>query len=409
MFASFSDCLGAFWILAGREVEAAGLANLALHDQRQALAWIQENMFPFRGDPSRVTIMENLLARLRTAIAKSGGPLSTLMTIRTASERESDFDMVLQETGCANSTHSLACLRKVPAEVLRQAGQRLPISMAVDGDMVRHSGTQLRQGCFVRVPLLIGTTRNEGTSFVQQTAQGPINIEEDFIKVVGGSLGKMAVPKETIQRWAELYQLEVDTPSEGGLGTVLPNPSTEYGSQYGKPTLWMGDVLFTAGRRHSSQAWADHQVPSYSYLFHTVPATIDPQTLGAAHFQEMPYVFGNTEGVGWAGDPFPSDPVQRQRHYALADIMSQMWISFAVTRSPNFHRGMSSPTKLTIKHLEVALQPKLTLTIVPDFNITWPMYQEGNKQNMVFSVSLGSHLQPDTWRIEALDMISQYF
>ncbi|KAF4463440.1 Lipase 2 [Fusarium albosuccineum] len=212
------------------------------------------------------------------AIAQSGGPLSTLLTIRTASERESDFDMVLQETGCANSTDSLACLRKVPAEVLRQAGQRLPISMAVDGDMVRHSGTQLRQGCFVRVPLLIGTTRNEGTSFVQQTAQGPINIEGDFIKVVGGSLGNMAVPKEAIQRWAELYQLEVDAPSDGGLGTVLPNPGVEYGSQYGKTTLWMGDVMFTAGRRHSSQAWADHQVPGYSFSLTLcqLPLTLKP-------------------------------------------------------------------------------------------------------------------------------------
>ncbi|UPK98697.1 hypothetical protein LCI18_009632 [Fusarium solani-melongenae] len=402
IFVSFNYRLGAFGILAGREVEAAGLANLALHDQRQALVWIQENIAHFGGDTSRVTIMGesagagsvgfHLLAYggrndglFSAAIAQSGGPQSTLMTIRTASERESDFEIVLQEAGCENSRHSLDCLRKVPAEVMRQAGQRLPTSIAVDGDMVRHSGTQLRQGHFVRVPLLIGTTRNEGTSFVQQTtAQGPINTEEDFIRVVEGSLGNKAVPKKAIRRWAELYQLEVDAPSGGGLGTVLPNPGANYGSQYGKTTLWMGDVMFTAGRRRSSQAWANHQVPSYSYLFDTVPAIADPQTLGAAHFLEMPNVFGNTEGVGWTRDPFPSDPVQRQKHYTLADIVSQMWISFTVTGSSNFHQ-------------------------VPDFNITWPIYQEDDPQNMVFSASLGSHLQPDTWRAEAFDMLSQYF
>jgi hypothetical protein len=50
-----SFCL-AWGFLFSKEVRDAKVANLALRDQRAALAWIQENIVGFGGDPSKVTI-----------------------------------------------------------------------------------------------------------------------------------------------------------------------------------------------------------------------------------------------------------------------------------------------------------------------------------------------------------------
>lgn len=140
-----------------------------------------------------------------------------------------------------------------------------------------------------------------------------------------------------------LYQDEIDNPSTGGLGTVLADPGPAYGSAYGKTTLWFGDYLLGAGRRYSAQVWADNNVPSYSYFFDTVPASLDPQTLGVAHGQEIPFAFCNTDGVGWDVNPFPADSALKQKYDKLSTTMSSMWISFAATKSPNFHKGLCVP------------------------------------------------------------------
>ncbi|KAF7304595.1 Carboxylic ester hydrolase [Mycena chlorophos] len=48
--------LSAFGFLASSEVRAAGVGNLGLQDQRQALRWVQKYVGAFGGDPSKVTI-----------------------------------------------------------------------------------------------------------------------------------------------------------------------------------------------------------------------------------------------------------------------------------------------------------------------------------------------------------------
>lgn len=117
-------------------------------------------------------------------------------------------------------------------------------------------------------------------------------------------------------------------------------------------------------------------------MFDVVPANLDAETLGAAHYQEVTYVFGNTRANGWVNDPFPKEPAQRQRHVKLAEIMSSMWISFAVTHSSNFHQ-------------------------VPECGAVWPVYNKDSPVNMVFTAEEGCLLQSDTWRTRAIEMVSE--
>ncbi|CAG9945116.1 unnamed protein product [Clonostachys rosea f. rosea IK726] len=398
IFVSLNYRLGAFGMLAGSAIEQDGLANIALYDQRQALAWIQENIRQFGGDPQRVTIMGesagafsvsfHLLAYggrdyglFSSAIAQSGGPYTEGAVNRNSTKREADFNAVLEATDCQGTNDPLNCLRQVPAIKLNAASVGLPVSMVIDGQLIANSSqAQLEHGQFIRVPLLIGANRNECTSFTRLIAPFPINSDEDFASIIHNTWAGGVVPPHLVQAWSGLYDNEVNHPSIAGLGTVVPNPGTAYGTQYGKTSLWLTDMQFMAGRRFAAEAWAAQGVPSYSYFFDTVPASINATELGAAHFQEIPYVFGNEDGVGWDGDPFPADRNLRNKHKRLARIMSRMWISFAVNKSPNFHR-------------------------VQDLGIKWPAYSLTGPENIVFVGMDDVHVQPDNWRSEAIALV----
>ena len=54
--------LGFFGFPGGHQAAAAGITNLGLKDQRLALAWIQENIAGFGGDPDKVTLWGQRLA-----------------------------------------------------------------------------------------------------------------------------------------------------------------------------------------------------------------------------------------------------------------------------------------------------------------------------------------------------------
>ncbi|KAG5732464.1 Lipase 4, partial [Termitomyces sp. T112] len=56
VYVSMNYRVSGFGFLGGREVKNARVANLGLHDQREALRWIQKYIHNFGGDPSKVTI-----------------------------------------------------------------------------------------------------------------------------------------------------------------------------------------------------------------------------------------------------------------------------------------------------------------------------------------------------------------
>lgn len=223
--------LSGWGLLFGQEVLDAGVGNLAFRDQRMALHWIQENIAAFGGDPSKVTIWgesagassvanqiiayggrdDNLF---RGAIMQSG---SVSGQYQTAEEAQPSYDMIIAATNCSNATDSLNCLREVPVKILsdifnssRATG--FSTAASVDGDFLQQvSGyAQIKDGNFVKVPVLHGRNRDEGTDFAPKGAAA-INNTADFLAAVSKNTTIATV----------LAALYPDIPSEGCPETLV--------------------------------------------------------------------------------------------------------------------------------------------------------------------------------------------
>ncbi|KAL4902790.1 hypothetical protein BDW74DRAFT_57562 [Aspergillus multicolor] len=391
---SFNYRLSGFGFLQGRAVDEAGIANLGLYDQRFALQWIQENIRAFGGDSSRVTIQgesggavsvgHHFLAYggrddglFHAGIAQSGGPLMTDPFL-SLDEQDILYDDILNKTGCIGAIDSIACLRAKPASTLKAAFQDTNYYPVLDGRMVTgRTSVALREGNFVKRPLLIGANTNEGTAFAMCDSLGVDTLPE-FRTMVAESTNGDRLSNSAINAFADLYVNKLSREdAENDLGHVLYSPVPSYGYLYGPVTLYIGDARFNAPRRYTAELWANHGVPSYTYRFDAVPNWVPSHTLGATHFQEIPFVFRNFDGVGHEFKPLISNSTEKQqRYHDLSRAMSRMWVSFASTLSPNAHQ-------------------------VPGFNGTWPVYRNDSGMNIVFGLN-GTYLEPDTWREEAI-------
>ncbi|KXH67678.1 hypothetical protein CSAL01_08712 [Colletotrichum salicis] len=395
---SFNYRLLGFGFLSGTLMQERGLANLGLQDQRMALRWIQENIAKFGGDPRRVTIQGesaggssvgyHLLAfggrddgLFHAAIAQSRGP-SYLMPMSTKEQQQSRYEAAVTAANCSTSIDSLECLRLAPSKLLQDIFNKSGWNPVVDGNMIPNTNAKmLDEGGFVKVPLLIGANTNEGTVMVPGLSRIDANTTEDFYKVVGNTNYGVGISNGTLRRLNELYTVAVSAPSDSGLGTVLSNPGYPYGSQYGKMSLYLGDYLFTAPRRITNQAWASKGVPSYSYRFGVTPAGLSPEIIGATHFQEVAFVFRNSNGQGYDVNPFAVTPMKKRRQYEdLSELMTRMWLSFANTKSPN-HHGVSW------------------------CRTTWRSYDNKNPENMVFQAGSGCVREKDDYRVEVMEIL----
>ncbi|RYN58839.1 hypothetical protein AA0114_g1880 [Alternaria tenuissima] len=168
------------------------------------------------------------------------------------------------------------------------------------------------------------------------------------------------------------------------LGTIRQSPGPQYESLFGNLAMYQGDIIFDATRHYTTEVWGQYGVPVHSYRFSVVPNGIDPEILGVPHFQEIPFVFRNFDGVGHEVNRLASASFKpRQKYLQVSNLMSRMWISFVNEHSPNGHD-------------------------VENFNVTWPTYKPGNAVNMLFAIDK-TKLEQDTYRTDAIRYIIESF
>ncbi|KAH9937174.1 Alpha/Beta hydrolase protein [Fomitopsis serialis] len=397
---SFNYRLSAWGFLASGQLAGEGTTNMALRDQRLALHWIQENIGAFGGDPSKVTIWgESAGAKsvgfhliafngrddklFRGAIMESGNSVQP-QAMFTADYFEAPYQALVDNVNCTDAIDVLGCLRSVPFDTLNTAINTTNATgwfPVIDGDFVaRLASYQLEAGAYVHVPIISGANSDEGTAF------GPvgINTTEEFLAFMEKGAGYPRIPLAPALA-EEIINVYPDDPCDGipgDLGCTRLNGT--HGLEYRRTSAYIGDVVYIAPRRLQCQTWAAGGTPAYCYRFNTRPNGI-PIESGVTHFQEVAFVFDNTNGYGYdvTPDPFAGVPAS---YFALAKLMSNSWASFIHDLDPNSFRRND--------------------TVTPQ----WPVYDNADPQGFVWDANVTglAYPEPDTFRASGISTILSF-
>ncbi len=304
--------------------------NLGLLDQVAALSWIQENIAAFGGDPDRVCI-----------VGESAGAMSTGTLLATPAAEGKFHRAILQSgtpvaqpaEGAANTTNDLfaelqlsrddaglASLKTLAAEdilnVAAQIAQRkmaistgddgaFPWSPVMDGVVVH--GDPMETGATSRVPVLIGTTRDEMRIMRVLFPERP-----------GLDLQQLA------DHLAALC------------GPLSDDVLAAYRSRYPDATpddVWdavASDRIFGLPTASFIDKRVKNLAPTWTYLFNWSSGACGG-IYGSAHTVEIPFVFNTFDAPGAAD--FLGRP--RSETDGLAARVQEAWVSFARDGSPS--------------------------------------------------------------------------
>ncbi|KAL4943045.1 hypothetical protein BDV06DRAFT_221650 [Aspergillus oleicola] len=381
-----------FWgFLHSNEVVGEGITNLGLRDQRLALHWVQENIAAFGGDPKKVTIFGesaggasvgfHLTAYggrndhlFRAAILQSGNPI--YYGAQNGTQRSQPyFESIVSQVGCDSAWDRIQCLREVPFLTLNATMnaslESNTFGPTIDGDFIRTYGSkQLRNGQFVKVPIITGANSDEGASF---SPMG-INTTQDFRDTLSAFL-----PSTFQDAIVEAYPDDLSVNVVASLG--YQRPAQPYGPQYRRSASFWGDYYFIASRRETAKTWAEHGVPAYAYRFNAIPSGVPPE-VGAGHYKEIGFMFSNIDGVGFRPDILPFAG-KGQSYIELAGLMSSSWVSFVHDLDPNGFEGRDETIPL------------------------WPRYEVDGPKDFVFDANVTNFVESDTYRAEGVRLINE--
>jgi para-nitrobenzyl esterase len=312
---TFNYRLGSLGFLALPELSAESghrtSGDYGLMDMIAALRWVKANVAAFGGDPSNVTVfgqsagawsvsllMASPLGQglFERAIGESGGTFKSPQApggLRELKAAEQNGQALVGKL----HARSLSQLRSLSAKSVIAAGDAGPI---IDGYVIpRDTYSTFLAGQQSRVPLLVGSTVNEGDDLVQ-----PVSARE-HIAIIRGQAGAMA------ERFLSIYPAHDDTEAAASQRRFR----TDY---------FFGWENWTWARLQARTS----NSPVFAYSFAHRPAY--PQqppfsSWGVPHGAELFYVFQHFE-PSWKW----TDSDRR-----LGELVASYWVNFARTGDPN--------------------------------------------------------------------------
>jgi len=309
------------------ESESGASGNYGLLDQMEALTWVRRNIAAFSGDPDNVTIfgqsagsrsvslltLSNLARGLfRRAIAQSGGPIIGSEYLSPAFNGDmkavSAMGSTLSERlGCSGQAGEIACMRSKSAkEVLAATATETSIfkdglffAPVFDGAVLpRDPAAALADAGFPHVPMIVGSTGNEGTTYLRGESGLTTAKYEAFLKARFGAAWRDALA---------VFPAPADTDVPKAIDRFITVAVNAQPARYEARALESAGVL----------AWL--------YRFTRVPETDRAREMGAFHGVDLAYVFGNMKDSNG----------YNQTDRDLSKQMMAYWVNFARTGDPN--------------------------------------------------------------------------
>lgn len=221
IFISLNYRLGPFGFLGGSGPASENNTNVGLHDQCEALKWIQDNIADFGGDPTKVTLFGESAGAISTAhhmvayggdnnykgnplfssaILQSGGVLAGSNVTSVAPQQQ--YQHFIKFAGCdgkSSDSATMACLRSLPSSKLVEGFNSYGIedfygyiteffsySPRPDGDIIPDDAyTLVKENKIAPVPFISGTNEDDGTIFglvaINITTNGDLRNWTEFL------------------------------------------------------------------------------------------------------------------------------------------------------------------------------------------------------------------------------------
>ncbi|KAI0265657.1 carotenoid ester lipase precursor [Gloeopeniophorella convolvens] len=329
LYVSMNYRVSALGFLASQEVRKEGVGNLGLHDQRQALRWVQKYIHAFGGDHTKVTIWGesagaisvasqmltnggNTEGLFRAAFMESGAPIP----VGDLSHGQKFYDQFVASTNCSSAVDTLQC--EPNGYCCYALRLTLVIQSLDEAWLPRADGVFLPddpqklvlEGSVANIPFVSGNCDDEGTLFSLASFNITTDNEaRDYLR----TFFLPTAPNSSIDQLLTLYPSDPTVGSPFDTGTA--NAITP---QFKRIAAILGDGIFHAPRRFFLQHRSGKQ-PIYSFLskrFKTLP------DLGAFHSTDLQNVYG------------PGD-------------MTDYLIRFAATLNPNGNTNINWPRYTT--------------------------------------------------------------
>ncbi|KAI0265652.1 Alpha/Beta hydrolase protein [Gloeopeniophorella convolvens] len=380
LYVSMGYRLSALGFPVGEEVKKAGVANLGLHDQRQAFRWVQKYIHAFGGDPAKVTIWGESAGAISAALQMVANGGNTEGLFRAAFMQsgappdngglelgQQFFDQFVAAAGCTNTIDKLECLRQVPINVVRAAQDASPSFTGFRSTNLvwtpRPDGTSflpddpqelVLKGSVANIPFVSGNCDDEGTLFAMPSLNVTTDTEvRDYFKTI-------FLPNASdsdLDALLTLYPNDttVGSPFDTGAANALT-------PEFKRIAAIIGDETFHAQRRFFLQHRSDKQ-----RIF---------------SFREYPL---RTSGNIWDPGPnidnlMPFHSSDLQNVYGPGD-MTDYLIRFAANLDPNGNT-----------------------------NIHWPQYTNESPQLLTFvDGDPAQIISQDTYRAEQIAFVTQLF